>query len=99
MSTALATRIASEYAAAAHELPGRVVSGARRELAVQALGAQGLPGMRDENWKYANLRTLERMRFAPLPPAAAAPAPQLSAAALPVPIAGYLRHTFVDGVF
>ncbi|HSY07587.1 MAG TPA: Fe-S cluster assembly protein SufD [Steroidobacteraceae bacterium] len=97
MSTALATRIAEEYAAAAAELPARVVSAARRELAVQALCTHGLPGMRDENWKYANLRALERVRFAP--PGAAAPANRLSTAALPVAIAGYDRQTFVDGVF
>jgi Fe-S cluster assembly protein SufD len=98
MSTALATRIAAEYAAAADALPARIVSTTRRELAVKALCAQGLPGMRDENWKYANLRALERVRFAPggTPPAASAP---LTAAALPAPIEGYARHTFVDGVF
>ena len=66
MSTALATRVAEEYAAAAAELPARVVSAARRELAIKTLCAQGLPATRDENWKYANLRALERVRFAPI---------------------------------
>jgi Fe-S cluster assembly protein SufD len=101
MSTALATRIAEEYAAAASELPARVVSAARRELAVKALSAQGLPAARDENWKYANLRALERVRFAPpsAQPAGAAPSAPWSAAALPAPIAGYARQTYVDGVF
>jgi len=101
MSTALATRIAEEYAAAAGELPARIVSAARRELAIRTLKAQGLPGMRDENWKYANLRALERVRFAPqsAQPGAAAPVAALSATALPARIDGYLRQTFVDGVF
>jgi Fe-S cluster assembly protein SufD len=101
MSTALATRIAEEYAAASSELPVRVVSAARRELAVKALNAQGLPVTRDENWKYANLRALERVRFAPpsVQPGGTASATPLSAAALPAPIAGYERHTYVDGVF
>ena len=101
MSTALATRIAEEYAAAAAELPARVVSAARRELAVQALNAQGLPATRDENWKYANLRALERVRFAPpsAKPGGAAPATPWPESALPAPIAGYARHTYVDGVF
>jgi Fe-S cluster assembly protein SufD len=101
MSTALATRIAEEYAAASSELPARVVSAARRKLAVQALNAQGLPAARDENWKYANLRALERVRFAPpsAQPAAAAPSAPWPAAALPAPIAGYARQTYVDGVF
>lgn len=101
MSTALATRIAEEYAAAAGALPAQVVSAARRELAVQALNAQGLPATRDENWKYANLRALERVRFAPpsARPDAAAPSAPCPESALPAPIAGYARHTYVDGVF
>lgn len=101
MSTALATRIAAEYAAAAAKLPARVVSAVRRELAVKTLCAQGLPATRDENWKYANLRALERVRFAPqsAQPVEAAPETPVSAAALPAPIEGYARQTFIDGVF
>jgi Fe-S cluster assembly protein SufD len=98
---ALATRIADEYAAASAELPARVVSAARRELAVKALCAQGLPATRDENWRYANLRALERVRFAPPSaqpeePRPKTPWPQLRC---PLPIEGYVRHTYVDGVF
>ena len=101
MTSALATRIADEYAAASAELPARVVSAARRELAVKALCAQGLPATRDENWRYANLRALERVRFAPpsAQPGGAAPEDPVAAAALPAPIEGYDRQTFVDGVF
>lgn len=101
MSTALATRIADEYAAAAAQLPARVVSAARRERAVRILSAQGLPATRDENWKYANLRALERVRFAPqsAQPAPATAATTPCAAALPAPIEGYVRFTFIDGVF
>jgi Fe-S cluster assembly protein SufD len=101
MTSALATRIAEEYAAASAELPAHVVSAARRELAVKLLCAQGLPVTRDENWRYANLRTLERVSFAPpsAQPAGAAPEEPVSAAALPAPIEGYARQTFVDGVF
>jgi Fe-S cluster assembly protein SufD len=95
MSTALANRIADEYARAAPALPERIVSRARREHAVQVLLAQGLPVSRDENWRYANLRSLERIQFAP----AAAESAAVSASALPAPIEGYLRHTYVDGVF
>src|ERR1700733_1037827 len=99
MNSALATRIAEEYAAAAAELPARVVSAARRQLAIKALRAHGLPATRDENWKYANLRALERVHFAPqsAQPAAARPATPLAADALPASIAGYVRHTYVDG--
>jgi Fe-S cluster assembly protein SufD len=101
MSSALATRIAEEYAAASGELPARLVSVTRRQLAIKTLCARGLPAARDENWKYANLRALERVRFAPQSsePASAAAATPLSAAALPARIEGYVRQTFVDGVF
>jgi Fe-S cluster assembly protein SufD len=101
MSTALATRIAEEYAAASGALPARIVSAARRELAIKKLSVQGLPATRDENWRYTNLRALERVRFAPqsAQPASTDSEAPLCAAALPAPIAGYVRHTFVDGVF
>lgn len=101
MSTALATRIAQEYAAAAAQLPSGIVSAERRRLAITTLAAEGLPATRDENWKYANLRALERVRFAP---AGALPQenisePAISLAQLPAGIAGYVRYTFVDGLF
>jgi Fe-S cluster assembly protein SufD len=95
MTSALATRIAQEYAAVAADLPLAVVSAHERERAMKTLGSQGLPIARDENWKYANLRALERVRFAP----AAAPPAAVSAAALPAAVQGYLRYTFIDGVF
>src|SRR5580700_4063363 len=101
MSTALAARIAEEYAAASSELPAGVVSAARREQAVKMLSTQGLPATRDENWRYANLRALERVRFAPpsTQPEAAEPAKPLTLAELPPTIEGYVRQTYVDGVF
>jgi Fe-S cluster assembly protein SufD len=101
MSSALATRIAAEYAAASSQLPARVVSAARRAHAVQMLRAQGLPATRDENWRYANLRALERVRFAPpsTQQPAAAPVSPVTQAELPAAIAGYVRQTYVDGVY
>jgi Fe-S cluster assembly protein SufD len=94
MAFPLATRIAEEHAAASAALPDEVVSRERRRSAVEALKAEGLPTSRDENWKYANLRPLEKVRFAP-----GGRAPTLTVADLPAPIAGYARYTFVDGVF
>jgi Fe-S cluster assembly protein SufD len=96
MASALAARIAEEHAAAFAALPEEVVSRERRRRAIETLQSEGLPTARDENWKYANLRPLERVRFAP--PAATAPT-KLTAADLPVPIEGYARYTFVDGAF
>ncbi|MGH8327597.1 MAG: Fe-S cluster assembly protein SufD [Steroidobacteraceae bacterium] len=76
----------------------------RRQEAVQALAARGLPSTRDENWRYSNLRPLERARFAPI--AAAAPvavspgsAAGTAASAMPARLDGFARYTFVDGVF
>jgi len=97
MSSALATRISQEHASAASALPASVISLERRRNALQALETQGLPTSRDENWKYANLRPLEKVRFAPAAHAVAAEAAR--SMALPPPIAGYSRYTFVDGVF
>src|SRR6185437_4992295 len=65
MSSALATRISQEHASAAGTLPASVIDLERRRRALQALEAHGLPTSRDENWKYANLRPLEKVRFAP----------------------------------
>jgi Fe-S cluster assembly protein SufD len=93
MAATLATRIAEEHAAASGALPEEVVSRERRRSAIETLKSEGLPTSRDENWKYANLRPLEKVRFAP-PTANAAPI-----ADLPAPIEGYSRYTFVDGVF
>jgi Fe-S cluster assembly protein SufD len=102
MAASLATRIAEQHAAAAASLPGDVVSRERRLSAIETLAVEGLPTTRDENWKYANLRPLEKVRFAPLAGAASAnvtaPAP-VTAADLPPAVAGYARYVFVDGVF
>ena len=95
MASALATRIAAEHAAAADALPSGVVSVERRRAAVETLSAQGLPTPRDENWKYANLRPLEKVKFAAPVGAQAG----VAAADLPAAIAGYARYVFVDGVF
>jgi Fe-S cluster assembly protein SufD len=96
MSASTAERIAQEHAAVSSALPSSVVSAERRRQAAEALAAKGLPTGRDENWKYANLRPVEKVRFSPPAPAARAP---LSAADLPPAIAGYSRYVFVDGVF
>ena len=59
--------------------------------------APGLPTARDENWKYANLRALERARFNPATDIA--PEALLAAsAALPAALPGFDRVVFVDGL-
>jgi Fe-S cluster assembly protein SufD len=99
MSSALATRIAAEHAAASASLPAQVVSPERRRNAIETLAAEGLPTSRDENWKYANLRPLEKVRFGPPATAGQSGSATLTSAELPAPIGGYARYTFVDGVF
>ena len=91
MSPVLATRIAEDFAAASH-----IPTDQQRQRAMQALAERGLPTARDENWKYVNLRPLEKVRFAP--PAAEAQAP-VTVQDLPAAIERYARYTFVDGVF
>jgi Fe-S cluster assembly protein SufD len=92
MSAALSKRLLDEYAAARESLPAAVVDPARRQEAIQALAAGGFPTTRDENWRYTNLRPLERARLAPV----AAPS---SAPNLPPGLAGFARYAFVDGAF
>jgi Fe-S cluster assembly protein SufD len=92
--SALATRIAEDFAAAASTMAEGPAQ-ARRRGALTQLQAAGLPGTRDENWKYASLRGLERLRFLPAPPGATA----TPDTALPAAVAGFTRYVFVDGRF
>ncbi len=96
MSSALATRISQDHAIAGSSLPEGVIALGRRREAVNALEKHGLPTIRDENWKYANLRPLEKVRFAPAPRRLSSDA---ALAAVPAPLAGHSRYTFIDGVF
>src|SRR5436305_7464828 len=94
MSTPLTARIVEEHANAVAALAPAGPTAARRRTALAALSAGGLPTSRDENWKYANLRPLERLRFVP-----AAPARPVAATDLPAAIPGFTRYVFVDGAF
>jgi Fe-S cluster assembly protein SufD len=100
MTAALSKRVLDEYAAVRDSLPAGVVSPERRQEAIQTLAARGLPSTRDENWRYSNLRPLERARFVPAAAAPAPPPPSMPAASdLPPLLDGFARHTFVDGAF
>ncbi len=90
--SALATRIAEDFAAATSGTADGPAL-ARRRSALNRLQTTGLPGTRDENWKYASLRGLERLRFLPAPAGATA----TPDSALPAPVAGFTRYVFVDG--
>jgi Fe-S cluster assembly protein SufD len=101
----LTARIAAEFAAAGFATAGPADGGLanaggasadpQRQRALAALSDVGLPTSRDENWKYVNLRPLEKVRFAPPPTGA-----RLAIAASDLPTAiGKSRYVFVDGVF
>src|SRR3569833_535594 len=103
-ASTLTARIAAEFAAAGFATAGPAGGGLanagssadpRRQRAVAFLAELGLPTSRDENWKYANLRPLEKVRF--VPPSAEA-RPVITQADLPIAI-GKSRYVFVDGVF
>jgi Fe-S cluster assembly protein SufD len=96
MSAVLAERITQEHAAAAASLPAGVLPAERRAQALASLAAAGMPTVREENWKYANLRALEKVRFTPR---AGAVAYEVAATNLPPALASYSRYVFVDGVF
>ena len=99
MTTAASKRVLDEYAAIRASLPAGVVSPERRQEAVQALAACGLPSTRDENWRYTNLRPLERARFAPVAVSPGSATDGTAASATPARLDGFARYTFVDGVF
>ncbi|MEO7431889.1 MAG: Fe-S cluster assembly protein SufD [Dokdonella sp.] len=70
---------------------------AGREHLAAALLRDGLPGARDEAWKYTNLRALEQRSYAVGDAQAATRAIDLDA--LLVPIESCARLVFVNGVF
>jgi Fe-S cluster assembly protein SufD len=74
-----------------------LISKERRKSALDAFTADSVPTARDENWKYTNLRPLEKVRFVPAP--AGQPQAAITAADLPPAIEPYARYTFIDGVF
>ena len=92
MNAAISDRLAEELARSAQALP----QGPQRRAAIAQLSAQGLPSTRDENWRYANLRPLERLSFAPAPPV---PLAESAALALPAPLVAGGRYVFLDGRF
>src|SRR5215475_4086783 len=85
----LTARIAAEFATA-----GSGAAEPQRQRALAALTEVGLPTSRDENWKYVNLRALDKVNFVP-PSADARPA--IKPSDLPTAV-GKSRYVFVDGV-
>ena len=71
MNAALSLAVLQELRGQRRRRAATAVAAPRaRRSAIEALSAAGLPTLRDENWKYANLRPLERaaVRCRPRPP-------------------------------
>jgi Fe-S cluster assembly protein SufD len=96
-ATPLSSRIAAEHAALLASLPAEVAAPERHRAALESLVSLGLPTVRDDAWKYANLRPLERARFAPAPRAVPGTGIAPVDPALPAPLPGFDRYVIVDG--
>ncbi len=68
-----------------------------RRALLGAAPARALPTARDENWKYASLRGLDRQVFSAATSISAA-AVAAAAAALPARLDGFARVVFIDGL-
>jgi Fe-S cluster assembly protein SufD len=87
--TSILERVLRDYASVAADLPG---DAAVRARAAARLAELGWPSVRDEQWRYANLRAFERLSgFRP----AAGGALDME---LPAAVPGFERLIFLDGV-
>lgn len=91
-------RLVSDHATIAGSLPASVVTRDDRQAALGVVSALGLPGGREENWRYASLRPLDELRFVPQLTNTAAAIEQ-ARSLLPEPLAGFDRFVFIDGLF
>ncbi len=89
-------RLRSAIMQSAPLLDARTVPVDSRSRAIERALAAGLPGLRDEAWRNADLRFLTTASLAPLPPA---PADEPEASELPDPLPGFSRLVFSNGRF
>jgi Fe-S cluster assembly protein SufD len=94
VAVAASRSLAATGAAASANLVDAVVDTKTRDAALALLLRDGLPNNRDENWRYANLRALERVAFTAVSKLADVPA-----SSLPAALPDYRRYVFVDGLF
>jgi len=94
MSATFSERLQREHAEALPGLPATVVSGEGRAAALLRALEAGLPGLRDDAWRYTNLRPMAQARLA-----STAASDRLSEARvlLPDALAGIPRFVFVNG--
>ena len=90
-------RMLGEFAAQRADSARASVLTAARLSAAEALRTHALPGRREENWRYTDLRLLERVpTFLPAAAMAADGALALTSA-LPAVLPGFARLVFIDG--
>jgi len=99
MSATFIQRLQTEHAEVAASLPVAVASGAQRAAALQHVVATGLPGLRDDAWRYTNLRPVEKARVAPALALDDATALAGATPLLPEPLTGFTRFVFINGRF
>ena len=85
-------RVLRDYASVAEGLPEDVLAHSARTQAATRLGDLGWPSVRDEQWRYANLRAFERL--GPFQPAAGV----TFDIELPAAVPGFERLIYLDGI-
>jgi Fe-S cluster assembly protein SufD len=95
----IAQRVLRDFDEFAARLAPTPVAAQRRRALIERALAPGLPGPRDENWKYAQLRGLERASFVPVVTTLDAADLQRAAQLLPQALPGFERAVFIDGRF
>ena len=92
-------RALRDFESASASLPEAILTRGTRRRAAEELSRLGWPSVRDEQWRYADLRALERITsFAPPAFGAPSPAAGLEGVELPGLLPGFQRIVFVDGV-
>ncbi len=97
MSANFATRLLEEHAAFAATLPRAQGEASERRHALGKASAAGLPPLRDDAWRYSNLRAVEKARLAPATPLTPEQALASASRLLPQPLPDFARLVFVNG--
>ncbi|MGE0582391.1 MAG: SufD family Fe-S cluster assembly protein [Steroidobacteraceae bacterium] len=90
-------RLVADHAGVAAALPAADARREQRAAALALVANDGLPGPRDENWRYAGLKSLDSLGFTPRLALDSA-AIDRARSVLPEPLAGFDRLVFVDGL-